>query len=176
MTLTLILLAIGNMLLLMAIRSLRKQRLKERHALLFVAVGVPFLALAVWPDAIGWLSGWLGIEYQTVLLLAVTTFFLVLNFNLLSIVSIQERRITSLHRWSRSWPRNSAWTANIAQAGRRRCRSSATTLMRTTGMSPDRTVNPCGSRSSTSTTRPTWAPPVSSPRHWPGTAPISATK
>jgi hypothetical protein len=96
MTLTLILLAIGNTLLLMAIRSLRVQRLKERHALLFVAVGVPFLALAVWPDAIGRLSGWLGIEYQTVLLLAVTTFFLVLNFNLLSIVSIQERRITSL--------------------------------------------------------------------------------
>ncbi len=96
MTLTLILLVIGNTLLLMAIRSLRVQRLKERHALLFVAVAVPFLALAVWPDAIGWLSEWLGIEYQTVLLLAVTTFFLVLNFNLLSILSIQERRITSL--------------------------------------------------------------------------------
>jgi len=96
MTLTLILLVIGNTLLLMAIRSLRVQRLKERHALLFVAVGVPFLALAVWPDAIGWLSEWLGIDYQTVLLLAVTTFFLVLNFNLLSILSIQERRITSL--------------------------------------------------------------------------------
>ena len=96
MTLTLILLAIGNTLLLMAIRSLRVQRLNERHALLFVAVGVPFLALAVWPDAIGWLSGRLDIEYQTVLLLAVTTFFLVLNFNILSIVSIQERRITCL--------------------------------------------------------------------------------
>ncbi len=59
-------------------------------------MGVPFLALAVWPDAIGWLAGRLGIESQTVLLLAVTTFFLVLNFNILSIVSIQERRITSL--------------------------------------------------------------------------------
>ena len=96
MTLTLILLVIGNTLLLMAIRSLRVQRLNERHALLFVAVGVPFLALAVWPDAIGWLSERLGIDYQTVLLLAVTTFFLVLNFNILSIVSTQERRITSL--------------------------------------------------------------------------------
>ncbi len=96
MTLTLILLAIGNTLLLMAIRSLRAQRLQERHALLFAAVGVPFLALAAWPDAIGWLAGRLGIEYQTVLLLAVTTFFLVLSFNILSIVSIQERRITCL--------------------------------------------------------------------------------
>ncbi len=96
MTLTLILLAIGTMLLLMAIRSLRAQRLKERHALLFVAVGVPFLALAIWPDAIGWMAARLGIEYQTVLLLAVTTFFLVVNFNLLSIVSVQERRIVCL--------------------------------------------------------------------------------
>ena len=96
MTLTLILLAIGNMLLLMAIRSLRAQRLKERHALLFVAVGVPFLGLAIWPDAVGWVAARLGIEYQTVLLLAVTTFFLVVNFNLLSIVSVQERRIACL--------------------------------------------------------------------------------
>ncbi len=45
MTLTLILLAIGAMLLLMAIRSLRAQRLKERHSLLFALVGFPFLAL-----------------------------------------------------------------------------------------------------------------------------------
>ncbi len=96
MTLTLILLAIGIMLLLMAVRSLRAQRLKERHALLFVAVGVPFLALAIWPDAVGWMAARLGIEYQTVLLLAVTTFFLVVNFNLLSIVSVQERRIACL--------------------------------------------------------------------------------
>ncbi len=96
MTLTLILLAIGNMLLLMAVRSLRAQRLKERHALLFVAVGIPFLALAIWPDAVGWMAARLGIEYQTVLLLAVTTFFLVVNFNLLSIVSVQERRIACL--------------------------------------------------------------------------------
>jgi len=95
-TLTLILLAIGNMLLLMAIRSLRAQRLKERHALLFAAVGVPFLGLAIWPDGIGWIAARLGIEYQTVLLLAVTTFFLVVNFNLLSIVSVQERRIVCL--------------------------------------------------------------------------------
>jgi len=95
-TLTLILLAIGNMLLLMAIRSLRAQRLKERHALLFAAVGVPFLGLAIWPDGIGWMAARLGIEYQTVMLLAVTTFFLVVNFNLLSIVSVQERRIVCL--------------------------------------------------------------------------------
>ncbi len=96
MTLTLILLAIGNVVLLLAVRSLRRQRLKERYALLFGAVGIPFLALAAWPDAIGYVADRLGIEYQTVLLLAVTAFFLLMNFNLLSIVSVQERRINCL--------------------------------------------------------------------------------
>lgn len=96
MTLTLILLAIGTTLLLLAMRSLRQHRLKERYALLFVATGVPFLALAAWPDAVGRLAAWLGIEYHTVLLLAVTTFFLLMIFKLLSLVSVQERRITSL--------------------------------------------------------------------------------
>ncbi len=96
MTLTLILMAIGAMLLLMAIRSLRAQRLKERHALLFALVGVPFLALAAWPNAVGWIASRLGIEYHTVLLLTVMSFFLVMNFKLLAIVSVQERRIACL--------------------------------------------------------------------------------
>ncbi len=96
MTLTLVLLAIGNMLLLVAIRSLRLQRLKVRYALLFLFLGPPFFALAAWPDAVGSLAAILGIEYQTVLLLTVTTFFLFMNFTLLSIVSSQEQRITCL--------------------------------------------------------------------------------
>ncbi len=96
MTLTLILLAIGNMLLLVAIRSLRLQRLKVRYALLFLFLGLPFFALAAWPDAVGSLAAMLGIEYQTVLLLTVTTFFLFMTFTLLSIVSRQEQRIICL--------------------------------------------------------------------------------
>ncbi len=96
MNLTLILVAIGNVLLLLGIRSLRTQRLNERHALLFVALGVPFLGLAMWPDAVGAMSRRLGIEYTTVLLLAVTTFLLLMVFNLLSIVSVLERRVVSL--------------------------------------------------------------------------------
>ncbi len=96
MTLPLILLAIGNVVLLLAVRSLRQQRLKERYALLFGAVGIPFLALAAWPNAVGYMAQRLGIEYHTVLLLAVTAFFLLMNFNLLSIVSVQERRINCL--------------------------------------------------------------------------------
>ena len=80
MTHTLILLAIGNLMLLLAIRSLRAQRLKVRHALLFLFVGLPFFGLAAWPDAVGYVGALLGVEYQTVMLLIVTTFFLVMNF------------------------------------------------------------------------------------------------
>ena len=96
MTHTLILLAIGNLMLLLAIRSLRAQRLKVRHALLFLFVGLPFFGLAAWPDAVGYVGALLGVEYQTVMLLIVTTFFLVMNFKLLSIVSNQDRRIICL--------------------------------------------------------------------------------
>ena len=96
MTLTLILLAVGNLALLLAIRSLRRQRLKERYALLLAGVGIPFLVLAAWPDAVGYTARILGIEYQTVLLLAVTVFFLLMNFSVLSIVSQQEQRILCL--------------------------------------------------------------------------------
>ena len=62
MTHTLILLAIGNLMLLLAIRSLRAQRLKVRHALLFLFLGLPFFGLAAWPDAVGYVGALLGIE------------------------------------------------------------------------------------------------------------------
>jgi hypothetical protein len=96
MNLALILVAIGNVLLLLGVRSLRTQRLNERHALLFVALGLPFLALAIWPHAVGAIASRLDIDYHTVLLLAVTTFLLLLVFNLLSAVSVLERRIIDL--------------------------------------------------------------------------------
>ena len=51
-----ILVGFGATVLLVAIRRMRAYRLKERHMLLFVFTGVPFLALAVWPMAIGWIS------------------------------------------------------------------------------------------------------------------------
>ena len=94
--LPLIMLAIGTLLLLLSIRSLYANRLKERYALLFLFLGLPFIGLAVWPDAVGHGARRLGIEYPTVILLATTTFFLLINFKLLSIASVQERRITAL--------------------------------------------------------------------------------
>jgi uncharacterized protein DUF2304 len=92
----LIVLAIGATLLLMAIRSLRAERIKERYALIFVLTGLPFLLLALWRDAVGYLAEFLQIDYRTLALLGVTAFFMLMTFKLLSIVSVQERRITTL--------------------------------------------------------------------------------
>jgi len=92
----LILLAIGGGLALLAVRSLRAQRLKERYALIFVLTGIPFLGLAIWRDGLAIVANWLNIDYRTVALLCVTIFFILMIFKLLSIVSVQERQITSL--------------------------------------------------------------------------------
>jgi hypothetical protein len=92
----LILIFFGLTLLLMAVRRLRVYRLNERHALVFVFTGLPFLILAVWPDAIGWLAQRLGIAYQTVALMCVAAFLLLMVFELLTIVSLQDRKISTL--------------------------------------------------------------------------------
>ena len=93
---TIILLIFGGMLLLLAIRKLRLQRLKERYALLFVFTGMPFLVLAVWPDGIVYLSDKLAIEKPTLMVLILTAFVVLVLLQLLSIVSIQDRRIATL--------------------------------------------------------------------------------
>lgn len=92
----LIVLALGATILLMAIRSLRAGRLKERYALIFVLTGLPFLLLALWRDGVGYLANLLDIDYRTLALIGTTTFFMLMIFKLLSIVSVQERRITTL--------------------------------------------------------------------------------
>ncbi len=92
----LIVLVMGATLLLMAVRSLRAGRLKERYALIFVLTGLPFLLLALWRDGVGYIASLLDIDYRTLALIGVTTFFMLMIFKLLSIVSVQERRITTL--------------------------------------------------------------------------------
>ncbi len=93
---SILMLAFGSVLLLGAIRSLRAHRLKERYVLLLLAMGVPFLAMAVWPGAVDLLASRLAIEKPTVLVLCLTAFLVVMLFKLLAIVSTQERQIASL--------------------------------------------------------------------------------
>jgi hypothetical protein len=96
MILTIILIAIAVVILALAVRSLRAQRLKERYVLVMLLTGLPFLLLAIWPDGVGFVAGELGIEYQTVIILCTTSFFLLSIFKLLSLVNVQDRRITTL--------------------------------------------------------------------------------
>jgi len=91
-----ILFAFGAFVVLMALRSLRAQRLKEEYALLYLFVGLPFLVLAFWPDAVLVISDLLDIEKPTLLILAMGMFLLLLLFKLTSIISVQDRRINSL--------------------------------------------------------------------------------
>ena len=93
---TLFLLAIAAFLLTVAFRSLRAGRLKERFVLLFVLTGVPFLVFAAWPDLIVLAERTLEIEKPTLLVLCVTTYFILVTFELLSLVSVQDRKITTL--------------------------------------------------------------------------------
>lgn len=93
---TIILAVYGAAIILLAFRSLRANRLKERYVLLFVATGAPFLLLAIWPDGIVVLSEILRIEKPTLLVLLVTGFLVLVVFELLSIVSVHERRIARL--------------------------------------------------------------------------------
>lgn len=93
---SIILLVIGGTLLFLALRSLRAHRIKERYALLFFCMGLPFLGLAIWPDAVVFMVDTLQIEKPTVLVLCLTVFCVVMIFKLLSIISVQDRKIATL--------------------------------------------------------------------------------
>jgi hypothetical protein len=93
---SLILVIFGGSLLLLAVRRLKQFRLKERFALLFMLLGLPFLVLAVWPGGVEFLARVSGIEQKTVMLLCVSVFLFLIIFELLTIVSVQDRKITTL--------------------------------------------------------------------------------
>lgn len=86
----------GGSLLVLAVRRMRTYRLRERYAIVFAFLALPFIGLAFWPDAIVWLAMTLNIQYNTLALLGVTSFLILAVFELLSIVSVQEQKITAL--------------------------------------------------------------------------------
>jgi hypothetical protein len=93
---SLILLLFGGGLLLLAVMRLRRYRLKERYTLVFVLVSLPLVALAVWPDAVGVVARVLHMDYRTVTLLCVAGVLGLMVFELLTIVSVQDQKITAL--------------------------------------------------------------------------------
>ena len=93
---SLILLVLGGGLLLLAVLRLRRYRLKERYALIFLLLGLPFFALAAWPNAVGRIADVLDMDYRTVTLLCVAGVLALMVFELLTIVSVQDQKITAL--------------------------------------------------------------------------------
>jgi hypothetical protein len=91
-----VLILLGGALLLLSVRRLRQYRLKERYTLLFLFTGLPFFLLAIWPDAVAWLAQMMHIEYGTLSLIGVTAFLLMMIFELLTIVSVQDQKIAAL--------------------------------------------------------------------------------
>jgi len=93
---SLFLVAFGGTLLLLGVRRLRTYKLRERYALLFVLIGLPFVGLAFWPNGVGWMAEKLKIQYNTLALIGVSVFLFLIVFELLTIVSVQEQKITTL--------------------------------------------------------------------------------
>ncbi len=93
---SLILLALGAALQLLAVLRLRRYKLKERYALVFLLLGLPFFALAAWPNAVGRLADVLDVDYRTLTLLGVASVLALMVFELLTIVSVQDQKITAL--------------------------------------------------------------------------------
>ena len=93
---SLILLVLGGSLFTLAVLRLRQYRLKERYALVFLLLGLPFVVLAAWPNGVEFAARLLGIHYQTVALISVTAVLLLAVFELLTIVSTQDQKISQL--------------------------------------------------------------------------------
>ena len=80
----------------MSLQSLRKLRMQERWMLLFFVTGLPFLILSIWPDGIVWLSEQMQMEKPTLMVFALGAFTILLLLKLFSIISVQQRQITTL--------------------------------------------------------------------------------
>ena len=70
--------AVASVLLLLVVFELiRRRRLRERYALLWLLTGVVLLVLSVWRSGLNTIAGWVGIEtYPPAVLFAIASFFI----------------------------------------------------------------------------------------------------
>jgi len=67
------------LLVLVVLELIRKRRLRERYALLWLATGVVLLVLSLWRGGLNTIAGWLGVKgYPPAVLFAVATLFILL--------------------------------------------------------------------------------------------------
>ena len=72
--------AVASILLVLVVLELiRKRRLRERYALLWVATGVVLVVLSAWRGGLNTIAGWLGVRgYPPAVLFAVGLLFVIL--------------------------------------------------------------------------------------------------
>ena len=72
--------AVASILLVLVVLELiRKRRLRERYALLWLATGLVLLILSLWPSGLNTIASWLGVTgYPPAVLFAVATLFILL--------------------------------------------------------------------------------------------------
>ena len=67
------------LLVLVVLELIRKRRLRERYALLWLATGIVLLVLSLWRSGLNTIAGWLGVtSYPPAVLFAVATLFIFL--------------------------------------------------------------------------------------------------
>ena len=67
------------MLILVVLELVRRRRLRERYALLWLVTGVVLLALSLWRDGLNTIAGWFGVTgYPPAVLFAVGALFVIL--------------------------------------------------------------------------------------------------
>jgi hypothetical protein len=69
------------------LEAIRRRHLGERYALLWIAVSMGFFGLAIYPNAILFLSNVLGMHYTSALLVTVFTFMLTVSFHVCLVLS-----------------------------------------------------------------------------------------
>lgn len=64
-------------LVIVILELIRRRRLRERYALLWLATGLVLLALSLWRDGLNTIAGWVGVTgYPPAVLFAVATLFI----------------------------------------------------------------------------------------------------
>lgn len=97
MKVSLVLIAIALVMLAVILEALRRRRLSEGYALLWISVGVGALALALARPIIDWLSRSIGISYGPTLVFAGSTVVLfIIALNLTIHITRLESRVEKL--------------------------------------------------------------------------------
>jgi hypothetical protein len=79
------------------IHCVKKDRIKEAYALIWIFMGIAFLVISIWPSLMGVIAGLFGIYYAPALMIIILTvmiIFILIQFSI--VISRQSERIKVL--------------------------------------------------------------------------------